>query len=124
MAKLISSGGEMFEFGSIVLTRFPFTDLSGGKLRPALVVSRENSRRTDLVLAFITSKQQSANMPDAAAILPSKANGPKVSSWVRFDKLATLENQVVAGKIGDAEPEFLKAAAPTFFGVFGFSQAT
>ena len=30
----------MFAFGAIVLTRFPFTDLSGGKRRPALVVSR------------------------------------------------------------------------------------
>ena len=25
----------MFAFGAIVLTRFPFTDLSGGKRRPA-----------------------------------------------------------------------------------------
>jgi mRNA interferase MazF len=39
----------MYEFGSIVLTRFPFTDLSGGKLRPALVVSRDNARRASLM---------------------------------------------------------------------------
>jgi hypothetical protein len=31
-------------FGSIVLTCFPFTDLSGAKRRPALVVSRDNER--------------------------------------------------------------------------------
>jgi mRNA interferase MazF len=43
-----------------------------------------------------------------------------VASVVRFDKLATLEKRIIAGKIGDAEPAFLKRAAPVFFGVFGF----
>jgi len=75
-----------------------------------------------LVLAFITSKPHAAQMRDAMAIQPTAANGLKAPSWVRFDKLATLENQVIAVKIGDAEPEFLKAAAPVFFGVFGFGQ--
>jgi mRNA interferase MazF len=110
----------MFEFGSIVLTRFPFTDLSGGKLRPALVVSRDNTRRSDVVLAFITSKSHAAELPDAVSIQPTATNGLKAPSVVRFDKLATLEIQVIAGKIGDAEVAFLKAASPVFFGVFGF----
>ncbi|WP_367161314.1 hypothetical protein ABUE34_15105 (plasmid) [Kozakia baliensis] len=45
----------MYGFGSIVLTRFPFTDLSADKRRLALIVSRDNERRSDLVVAFITS---------------------------------------------------------------------
>jgi len=110
----------MFEFGSIVLTRFPFTDLTGGKLRPALVISCDNAQRSDLVLAFITSKPRAAQMRDAMAMQPSAENGLKAPSWVRFDKVATLENQVIVGKIGAAEPEFLNASAPVFFGVFGF----
>ena len=40
----------MLEFGSIVLARFPFTDFSGEKLRPALIISRDNERRSDVVL--------------------------------------------------------------------------
>ncbi len=48
----------MFPFGRFVLTRFPFTDLSGDKRRPALVVSRDNDRRPDLVVCFITSIQR------------------------------------------------------------------
>jgi mRNA interferase MazF len=51
---------------------------------------------------------------------PSAANGLKVPSLVRFDKIATLETSIIAGRIGDAEPTFLEAAAPVFFGVFGF----
>jgi len=41
-----------------VLVRFPFTDLSATKQRPALVLSLErlNKVRTDLVVAAITSQ--------------------------------------------------------------------
>jgi len=110
----------MYDFGTIVLTRFPFTNLSGGKVRPALVISRDNARRTDIVLAFITSKTNAA-LPDALPIQPTAANGLKVVSVVRFDKIVTLETRVIAGKLGDAETAFLKLAAPVFFGVFGFA---
>ena len=41
-------------FGAIVLTDFPFTDLSAAKRRPALVVSTDNHRCTDVVVAYIT----------------------------------------------------------------------
>ncbi|MEI9965189.1 MAG: type II toxin-antitoxin system PemK/MazF family toxin [Caulobacteraceae bacterium] len=110
----------MYEFGDVVLTRFPFTDLSGGKMRPALVVSRDNARRSDLVLAFITSNVRFEDDPDVLLLAPSAANGLKTRSFVRFDKLATLEMGVIVGKLGEAEPEFLLTARPVFHGVFGF----
>jgi mRNA interferase MazF len=87
------------EFGSIVLARFPFTDLSGGKRRPALVVSRDNQRRTDIVVCFITFVPRTG--PDMALIAAIPGTGLKVPSVVRFDKLATLDLAVIAGKLGD-----------------------
>ncbi|SHK31646.1 mRNA interferase MazF [Roseomonas rosea] len=108
----------MFSFGSIVLTRFPFTDLSGDKRRPALVVSRDNGRRTDLVVCFITSVPRSE--PDMAPIKPTPGTGLKVPSVVRFDKLATLDLGVIAGKLGEAPPDWLASQRDIFFGVFGF----
>ena len=78
----------MFAFGSIVLARFPFTDLSGDK------------RRTDLVVCFITSVPRTG--PDMVPMAPSPGTGLKVPSVVRFDKLATLDLMVIAGKLGDA----------------------
>jgi mRNA interferase MazF len=108
----------MFEFGSIVLTRFPFTDLSGDKRRPALVVSRENERRSDVVVRFITSVFRSG--PDTAAIPATAETGLKAPSVVRFDKVATLDKGVVTGRIGDAASDWLAAHSATFFGVFGF----
>jgi mRNA interferase MazF len=112
----------MLDFGSVVLTRFPFTDLTGNKLRPALVISRDNERRSDLVLAFITSNTQMAASPDALPLTPSRANGLKVPSVIRFDKVATLESRVIVGQLGTAEATFLAAARPVFFRVFGFGE--
>lgn len=108
----------MFAFGSIVLARFPFTDLSGDKRRPALVVSRENDRRSDVVVCFITSVPRSGS--DRAPIEADPGTGLKVPSMVRFDKIATLDRVVIAGKLGDAPAEWLTAQRSRFFGVFGF----
>ena len=108
----------MFAFGAIVLTRFPFTDLSGAKRRPALVVSRDNDRRVDLVVCFITSIHRSG--PDMAPLAATAETGLKVASVVRFDKLATLDRSVIAGKLGAAPDDWLRAQRALFFGVFGF----
>ena len=108
----------MFPFGSIVLVRFPFTDLSGDKRRPALVVSRDNERRSDLVVSFITSIPRTG--PGIVPLDATPGTGLKVRSAVRFDKLATLDGSIISGKLGDAPVEWLERHRPTFFGVFGF----
>jgi mRNA interferase MazF len=86
----------VFAFGSIVLTRFPFTDLSGAKRRPALVVSRDNERRRDLIVCFITSTPRTG--PDMASLASTPGTGLKVPSVVRFDTLATLDRDVSPAK--------------------------
>jgi mRNA interferase MazF len=47
-----------YSFGDIVLVPFPFTDQTGAKKRPAVVVSSAayNGARRDLVLMAITSQ--------------------------------------------------------------------
>jgi mRNA interferase MazF len=105
-------------FGAIALARFPFTNLSGDKRRPVLIVSRDNDRRTDVVVCFITSIPRSG--PDMAAIEATTETGLKIRSTVRFDKLATLNKSVITGRLGSAPTAWLAAQKATFFGVFGF----
>jgi mRNA interferase MazF len=107
-------------FGAIVLTAFPFTDLSASKRRPALVISTDNARRTDVVVAYITSATQAWR--DSAPIDPTPANGLKLSSRVRFDKIATIDKAIIAGRLGTAEPDWLAHQRDTFLSVFGFAR--
>jgi mRNA interferase MazF len=47
-----------FEFGTIILVRFPFTDLAGSKKQPAVIISNQayNATMPDVVAMPITSK--------------------------------------------------------------------
>jgi hypothetical protein len=49
-----------FDFGDVVLVPFPFTDQTGTKQRPAVVVStaRYNTNRRDIVIMAVTSQVQ------------------------------------------------------------------
>lgn len=82
--------------GDIVLISFPFTDLSGSKNRPALVLI---SRESDVVVSFITSNIIHSELYDII-ISPSLKNGLKKTSTIKISKLATLNKTLILGKIG------------------------
>ena len=107
----------MFSFGDIVLVHFPFTDLSGGKRWPALVVSKHGND-ADLIVCFIISVQRSG--PETVSIRPEAMTGLKQLSVVRFDKIATLNTSLVTGRIGRAPAAWFLQCSNEFHGVFGF----
>ena len=82
------------------------------------MVSRDNHRRTDLVVCFITSVPRSG--PDMAPLGPGEGTGLKVPSLVRFDRIATLDRSVIAGQLGTAPPAWLRAQRDASNGVLGF----
>ncbi len=82
--------------GDIVLITFPFTDLSGSKLRPAVVII-DNS--LDLTVCFITTQLQSKERTDVE-LLPLSSNGLKKQSLVRTSKIATLDRTLAKGLLG------------------------
>jgi len=88
--------------GDIVLVKYPFTDLSAEKLRPALVLLQEDEEN-DLLLAFITSSTIRKN-PFDILILKEKT-GLHKDSIVRLKKLMTIHKSIIAGKIGNVSEE-------------------
>ncbi|HEY4474245.1 MAG TPA: type II toxin-antitoxin system PemK/MazF family toxin [Candidatus Paceibacterota bacterium] len=92
--------------GRIVLVPFPFTDLSGQKIRPALILYV--SRGEDCIVAFISSVERKKSAFDVS-IKATRANGLKVNSVIRTDKLATLQRKIVLGELGTLEKELLTA---------------
>ncbi len=88
--------------GDIVLIPFPFSNLSGQKIRPALILSK-GSKTSDIIVVFITSKTKTVGIP----VVPTKNNGLKVTSEIICDKIATLDKKIVLGSIGRLEEETL-----------------
>lgn len=87
----------MFKKGDIVLVPFPFTDLSGSKVRPALIIA--NPGGDDVVLLFISSNATKLDKYEVI-LKPSKTNNLKIPSTVNCAKIATLEKKIILGEIG------------------------
>lgn len=83
--------------GDLVAVDFPFTDLSGKKKRPALVLALD---LVDVTLAFITTQLFQAQPPDVL-LQPSIINGLKRPSVIRTSKFATLKQTLIHGKLGE-----------------------
>jgi mRNA interferase MazF len=94
--------------GDIVLTRFPFTDLTGASLRPALVVSPGQIGQ-DIVLVAISSVVRGALAPTDCIVdrtHPEFARtGLRVTSVLRLHKLATVERSVIVRRLGRIGPQ-------------------
>ena len=82
--------------GDIVLITFPFTNLSGTKLRPALILI-ENT--LDITVSFITTQLQWLE-PTDIVLQPQAKNGIKKPSLVRLSKIATIDKSLIVGTIG------------------------
>lgn len=89
--------------GDIVLITFPFTDLSGSKLRPAVILTDTN---LDLTVCFITTQIQWQESTDVL-LLPNLTNRLKKQSLIRTSKIATLDRILVKGLLGRLTPNEL-----------------
>jgi len=83
--------------GDILLITFPFTDLSGTKLRPAVVLAETG---TDITVCFITTQMQWQE-PTDLVLNPSNTNGLKKLSLLRTSKIATLNISLARGFLGE-----------------------
>jgi len=90
--------------GKVVLVRFPFDDLSGSKVRPALCLNNPVRQHHHVILAFITSQIPSSlletdyvvdtNHPDFAA------SGLHQKSTIRLDTVMTVRKSLLQRELG------------------------
>ncbi len=108
-----------YDFGDLVLVPFPFTDQTGAKNRPAVVVSSSTLHResVDLIMAAVTTQPRSGSsleMPIGdwgAAGLPR----PSVVKPVLF----TLDRKLVLkplGRLSEGDRTALKTALLSMIG--------
>ena len=112
----------MHKIGHIVLAPFPFTDLSGNKVRPALILGVQNSC-DDVTVCFISSvaqnKIQKFEVPLDMSEKDFDHTGLKVKSIIKVSKIATLDKVVILGQLGELDKKNLlkvKNALKIYFG--------
>ncbi len=98
----------------IILVKFPFSDLSAAKVRPALVISnnRYNSKYQDVVVLAITSNFSPLEYKVFVENQDLEAGNLPVKSPVRTDKpFSVLQSKVIKiqGKLAIQKLEEVKA---------------
>lgn len=90
-----------FRFGDVVLVPFPFTDQSGSKKRPAVVVSSEryNADRRDVVIMAVTSQLRQPLAFGEAVVADWQAAG-LIKASVLKPVFTTIEQALVIRAMG------------------------
>lgn len=109
-----------YSFGDIVLVPFPFTDQSGIKRRPAVVVSshRYSSERPDLIIMAVTSQIRPSRAFGEVNVKDWKAAGLLKASVVK-PVLTTIEAALVIrslGQLHEDDQQALKQALTVMLG--------
>ncbi|MEK6933584.1 MAG: type II toxin-antitoxin system PemK/MazF family toxin [Nanoarchaeota archaeon] len=98
-------GGIMYEQRDIVLVPFPYSDLTGAKLRPALILSNSLINRTDdRICCLITSN------PTKEGIIVEKTDFYSgrlpFKSWVKPHRIFTINQKIIKKKLCTMSEKF------------------
>ena len=110
-----------YERGEVVLVRFPFTDLTNSKQRPALVVASEVFTRSgeDVIVAAISGQRVDHPGRFDYVVRDWQGAGLLMPSVVRAGKLVTLHGDLIrrglgslpAAELGDVDTLLREAMA-------------
>jgi mRNA interferase MazF len=102
----------------VVLVDYPYSDRTGSKIRPCLVIQndRNNQRLDDTIVVVITSRTQfAANEPTQLIVDISTDDGRKTgllfNSALQCENILTVDCQFIRRKIGEFSPTLLQHAA-------------
>jgi mRNA interferase MazF len=98
-------GGIMYDQRDIVLIPFPYTDLTGSKKRPALIISNINLNKTeDRICCLVTSnihkeniKVENSNLEEG--ILPFKSS-------IKAYRIFTIDKNIIIKKLCIVKEDF------------------
>lgn len=90
--------------GKVVLVPFPFDDLSGNKVRPAVCLTDPVGPHQHVVLAFITSQVPPDLLPTDVLLDLSDprfpATGLRVASTLRLHRMITVTTAIIRRELG------------------------
>ncbi|MDF0673285.1 MAG: type II toxin-antitoxin system PemK/MazF family toxin [Nitrospira sp.] len=92
--------------GAVVLVRFPFSDLSQTKLRPAVVLAEAG--RGDWILCQVTSKPYSDTRAIKLEDTDFSTGSLRVLSYARPGKLFTANRDLIVSEVATLKSQSLK----------------
>lgn len=98
----------MFEAGALVLLPFPFSDATTTKRRPVLVLTTPDEYG-DFIGMAVSSRPHHVNVIPLQDDLLLEGSLPK-SSWIRIDRVVTLNISLVVKVFAKAKVEVLQHA--------------
>jgi len=96
--------------GDVVLIQFPFSDASGQKERPAVVISTDiyHNDWDELLVVALTSIPPKTQRPTDHQLQDWQVAGLQHPSWTR-SHLATVHRKLIIRKLGRLTPRDLQA---------------
>ena len=94
---------EGFVKGDIIVIEFPFSNLKDSKRRPALVLKVPKGE--DVIVIQITGSSYENSVEISITDRDFKHGGLKRDSFVRIDKIASIEESLIKYKIGSLKRE-------------------
>jgi mRNA interferase MazF len=111
----------MFERGDLLLVPFPFTDLSATKRRPVLALTTPDSYGDFIALPVTSRPQTEHGLPlPAADLVRGRLPAP---SWIRTDRIVTLNASLVIKVVGRGSDRILGAAVQRFCAHIGYKNS-
>lgn len=114
--------------GDIVLIRYPFTDLSSDKVRPALVISSDSYMQKSKDAIFVCFSSNINNQESTDVLINQEdpefsTTGLKKSSLVKTAKIVILEKSLAHRLLGQADPKIMQKVDNMLADVLGLSTA-
>ncbi len=110
----------MFERGALLLVPFPFTDLSAAKRRPVVALTAPDSYG-DFIALPVTSRPQ---VEHGIALAPADLVHGRLPapSWIRTDRIVTLNATLVVKSVGQVSGRAVDAAVARFCAGIGYPE--
>jgi mRNA interferase MazF len=109
--------------GKIVLVAFPFDDLTGGKVRPALCLTDPIGPHRHVIVAFISSQVLTTATASDILLDPRRkdfaATGLRVPSMLRLHRLVTLTSAIIRRELGELSADLQREADRKLAALFG-----
>ncbi len=104
-----------FRRGQVIVVNVPFSDRSGTKPRPGLVISTEafHARLPDLVVCPISSQPRFYRRPGPGdcPLRDWRATGLRHPSTVRISKILAVDKSIIKRAVGSLSPPDLARVA-------------